>query len=151
MIQRKQTLFLLLAIVLSILCLSMPLGKLEPSGMGLVTTIWNLGIVTPDVGMKFDTCPLFLFLSASVVLQLVAIFCYHRRMLQIKLCTFSVVLLLLWHAVYAFFAWYMQKDTHTLHMEFATCLPLVAMIAVILARKGIMQDEKLVRSADRIR
>mgnify|MGYP000988221704 FL=1 len=36
-------------------------------------------------------------------------------------------------------------------VKFAACLPLIAIIMVVLARKGVADDEKLVRAADRIR
>ena len=37
------------------------------------------------------------------------------------------------------------------NFQFASCLPLVALILVLMARKGVSDDEKLVRAADRIR
>ena len=37
------------------------------------------------------------------------------------------------------------------NFQFASCLPLVALLLVLMARKGVSDDEKLVRAADRIR
>ena len=39
----------------------------------------------------------------------------------------------------------------TFKPAFAACLPLVTIILYLLARAGIIADEKLVRAADRIR
>ena len=91
MIQRKQTLFLVLAIILSITCLCMPIGILEPVGMGTPTVLWNLGTVVQGSGVQFSNWPLFAFLAVSIVLEIIAIFTYHRRMLQAKLCSWSIV------------------------------------------------------------
>lgn len=151
MIQRKQTLFLVLAIILSITCLCMPIGILEPVGMGTPTIIWNLGTVVPGSGVQFSNWPLFAFLAVSVVLEIIAIFTYHRRMLQAKLCSWSIVFSLAWYAYFAFSILNGFGKTFTFHLQFAACLPLVAIIALVLARRGVIQDEKLIRSADRIR
>lgn len=151
MIQRKQTLFLVLAIILSITCLCMPIGILEPIGMCIPTVIWNLGTVVPGSGVQFSNWPLFAFLAVSVVLEITAIFTYHRRMLQAKLCSWSIVLCLAWYAYFAFSILNGFGKSFTFHLQFAACLPLVAIIALVLARRGVIQDEKLIRSADRIR
>lgn len=151
MIQRKQTLFLVLAIILSITCLCMPIGILEPVGMGTPTVLWNLGTVVPGSGVQFSNWPLFAFLAVSVVLEITAIFTYHRRMLQAKLCSWSIVLCLAWYAYFAFSILNGFGKSYTFHPQFAACLPLVAIIALVLARRGVIQDEKLIRSADRIR
>ena len=151
MIQRKQTLFLVLAIILSITCLCMPIGILEPIGMGTPTVLWNLGTVVPGSGVQFSNWPLFAFLAVSVVLEIIAIFTYHRRMLQAKLCSWSIVLCLAWYAYFAFSILNGFGKSFTFHLQFAACLPLVAIIALVLARRGVIQDEKLIRSADRIR
>ena len=42
MIQRKQTLFLLLAVIVCALCLFLPVGSVEPKGMGADSLIYNL-------------------------------------------------------------------------------------------------------------
>ena len=36
-------------------------------------------------------------------------------------------------------------------IEFAACLPIVSLILVVMAYKGVNDDEKLVKAADRIR
>lgn len=151
MIQRKQTLFLVLAIILSITCLCMPIGILEPIGMGTPTVLWNLGTVVPGSGVQFSNWPLFAFLAVSVVLEIIAIFTYHRRMLQVKLCSWSIVFSLAWYAYFAFSILNGFGKSFTFHLQFAACLPLVAIIALVLARRGVIHDEKLIRSADRIR
>ena len=45
MIQRKQTIFLFLSFILLAICLCMPIGLLEPSGMGISSKMTNLWIV----------------------------------------------------------------------------------------------------------
>ena len=63
------------------------------------------------------------------------------------------MLLSAWYAYYALCAFGVLLDlgTGSFHMSFAGMLPAVAMILLVLARKGVLDDEKLVRAADRLR
>ncbi len=151
MIQRKQTLYLLLSLVVTVACLCMPVAKLEPQGMGLSTLIYNLGTVVPDRGINFSNWPLFALLVVTIPLEAFAVFSYRRRPLQAKLCSWSIVFCLAWYVYYAFALHAAAGDEYAFHLQFAACLPLVAVIALFLARRGVIHDEKLVRSADRIR
>ena len=42
MIQRKQSIFLLIAFIVSVVCLCQPLGTVEPAGMGASFKLNNL-------------------------------------------------------------------------------------------------------------
>ena len=151
MIQRKQTLYLLLALIVTVVCLCMPVAMLEPQGMGLSTMIYNLGTVVPDQGINFSNWPLFALLVVTIPLEACAVFLYRKRPMQAKLCVWSIVFCLAWYVYYAFALLNGFGHEYTFHLQFAACLPLVAIIALVLARRGIIHDEKLVRSADRIR
>lgn len=151
MIQRKQTLYLLLSLIVTVVCLCMPVAMLEPQAMGLSTLIYNLGTVVPDRGINFSNWPLFALLVVTIPLEACAVFLYRKRLLQAKLCLWSIVFCQAWYVYYAFALLNGFGHEYTFHLQFAACLPLVAIIALVLARRGIIHDEKLVRSADRIR
>jgi hypothetical protein len=150
MIQRKQTVFLLLALLALIACLCLPIGAVEPKGMGVSTVWYNAGLAT---GQGFQVHPiLFVDLVLTGALSLTAIFLYRRRQMQAHLCTAGVVLCVVWYAFYAAVVYTGRiLPEGTFHPQFAVCLPLVAIILLLMARRGIMADEKLVRSMDRIR
>ncbi len=69
---------------------------------------------------------------------------FKNRKLQAGLCLLPLALLLAWYVVLATYA---TADA----MKWQYALPLLAMALVFLARKGILHDEKVVRSLDRIR
>ncbi len=116
MIQRKQTLFLLVAVVLGmIFFLSWPL--------------------------------LFIQMLASA-LSLFTIFIYKKRLLQAKLCLGCILINLIWYVVLAIL---IQQGKLPGQLPMTAALPMVAAILCLMARKGILADEKLVRSMDRIR
>lgn len=153
MIQRKQTIFLLLAVVAFVVCLALPVAMVVPEMLGQTMAVYNLGVVDANGSFNFSSVPLFVLLAVACVLSFVAIFLYHNRSLQARLCTTVLVLLSAWYAYYALCAFGVLLDlgTGSFHMSFAGMLPAVAMILLVLARKGVLDDEKLVRAADRLR
>ncbi len=156
MIQRKQTLFLLFAVIVLAVCLFFPVAGISPKGMGGEGLLYNLGVVPGDSGISVDsTCiPLFLLLSVSAVLSLVNIFMYKNRKLQMSLCSVSMLFALLWYVDYAllFFGIIpLESMVGALEVKFASCLPFISIILCAMAKRGISDDEKLVKAADRIR
>ena len=156
MIQRKQTLFLLVAVIASLLCFFMPIGVILPKGMGGVVSLYNLGFVDDNGTITVSgTClPLFILLAVSTALSLATIFLYKNRKLQLSLCATNLLFSVLWYIDYVllFFGMVTVPEVEgNVEVKFAASLPLIAIIMVVLARKGVADDEKLVRAADRIR
>ena len=156
MIQRKQTLFLLVAVIASLLCFFMPIGVILPKGMGGVVSLYNLGFVDDNGTIIVSgTClPLFILLAVSTALSLATIFLYKNRKLQLSLCATNLLFSVLWYIDYTllFFGMVTVPEVEgNVEVKFAACLPLIAIIMVVLARKGVADDEKLVRAADIIR
>ena len=61
MIQRKQTLYLLAALIVTIVCLCLPIASLKASGMepdSIVTNLW----IRSNAGISFFVSPLFVLL-----------------------------------------------------------------------------------------
>ena len=156
MIQRKQSLYLLAAFVLSVACLCLPLGAFVPAGMGKGITLFNLALTGGPTGWHFTSSPLSVLLALSALLSLFTIFRYKNRRQQLKLCTLNIVVLVAWYLSYGVIIHLILPGTEpfkgmAFRVGFATCLPLVAFLCVLLARKGVKDDERLVKAADRIR
>lgn len=151
MIQRKQTLFLLLALALAVACLCLPVGSIEPIGMGVSPLVFNLGLQDAAGGIGFRTLPLFVLLLLTAPLTIAAIFLYRRRRLQAKLCDWNIVFCGAWYVCLAFYWFNDFSRLGTFHVSVGAFLPLAAIVMFALAHHGIMNDEKLVRAADRIR
>ncbi len=120
MIQRKQTIFLLCAFVLTLVCVFIQSA--------------------PVLSM---VC-----LILSALLSLITIFLYTRRKLQANLCVANMFVLVVWYVLLAA----LPRGVEEINiLGWADALPAVSIILLFLARKGILDDEKLVRSLDRIR
>ena len=155
MIQRIQTLYLLLAAALMSLTLFLPLATIWQGDHEVVVKTW---FADGTVGFKAPL-PLYLgiILSIATALPLVTIFLYKKRMAQIRLCVSEIVLLI---GSAAFIAPYCYRMCDVLAelmqdlnftLGFAALMPVVAIIPMALAIRGIARDEALVRSLDRIR
>lgn len=152
MIQRIQTIYMLVALVMCIICLSLPVGAFVPRVMGDTLEMYNLWIRIGNGAYDFSVWGLFAILLIACPFIIFAIFMYKNRRLQARLCTFSGLLLVGWYAVYAFFAFSLANGFNSdFAVRFPAALPLVSLILLVLARKAILADEALVRAADRIR
>ena len=154
MIQRIQTVYLLVATVLMALSLIMPIAVFQVSGAEFELGAFSLhndavAYYNPVVWMG-------IILSAATMLPLVTIFLFKRRTLQIRLCAVEAVLLLGSLAFMAIF--YFCSDTifdgfdvQNEYFGMGAIMPVLSLILVVLAARAIFKDEVLVRSLDRIR
>ena len=151
MIQRIQSVYLALAFVITAVCLCLPIGVLSPEKtMGTDITMFNLWELR-DNTLTFTTWPMFALLLLSCVIALYAIFSYKDRKRQIRLCNICIFLVVAWIVAFALFAFVFADKDMAFSPQFAAGMPIVVLILYILARRGIIHDEKLVRAADRIR
>ncbi len=154
MIQRKQTLFLLGVVIAILACLFFPVASVEPEGMGEAAYLFNLGVKDANGVVSYATLPLFAIISLSGIVALASIFLYKNRKLQMRFCTWAVAMQVLWYAYYALLLFRLiglSVPAGSMRVSFAACLPLVSIILLLMARKGISDDERLVRAADRVR
>ena len=149
MIQRKQTVYLLLSLVALVLCTLLPVGHFEAEGMGVTKTFYNLSIMQEGTSLLNIVMTVLLALSGTITVW--AIFLYKNRKLQAGVCMIVTLLLLAWYGVYAVISFVTAPEKTIFHPDFACCLPFVSIVLTLLARAGIRADERLVRAADRIR
>lgn len=150
MIQRKQTVFLLLAFISTLVCMFFPVGTFEPAGMRTDNVMYNM-MISGDGVSDFSVCVLFVLLFLSTALSMLTIFLYGNRKRQSSFCVWNALLIVAWYGCLVFFAQTTMGSNSAFHISFASCLPFVALVFIIMARRGIISDEKLVRAADRIR
>jgi len=152
MIQRKQTLFLLIATLLTVICLCLPLGSFSPeNAIGDRQNMYNLWIAVTEGGYDCSVWALFAILLLTCPIALIAIFMYHNRIAQSRFCMFNILLILGWHVVYAVFVLNLKDTYGRFNISYSSVFPFISLILYFMARKAILADEALVRAADRIR
>ena len=142
MIQRKQTLFLLGSTCISVILLYLPLFELLPE-----TTSTEIRKLT------ISTNALLLILNGAIgILSFVSIFLFKNRNLQIRMCNLALLLTCVLIGLIFFLADSMSSGMNQkIHYVYGTYLPLFQILFIFLATLFIRRDEKLVRSADRLR
>lgn len=152
MIQRIQTVYMALAVVLTVLCLCLPVGLFNADGITVIRE-YNLFIIDKANVRQFGIWPLFAVLVPSAALGVYSIFTYGNRRVQARFCLFNILLLIGWYILYAVFSrmFGVGEGTVAFRPTVYAAFPCVALILYMMARRAIMADEALVRAADRIR
>lgn len=145
MIQRKQTVFLLLAMVAMVLTFFFPILGVDGAA-GQEDLLFNLSATGQSLSGNIG---LFIAMLIAFLVDGVAIFAYKQRKKQMKLILGGLVLLLVWYVLLAFsIDW---SNVRLYHWHVSAVLPVVAVILNLMAYQGVKHDEDLVRSMDRIR
>lgn len=140
MIQRIQTVYLLLAAAGNVALALMP-WKIVPRAT-------EAGIFADGMFRAADHPALQPALGAAALLALIAVGLYKKRPLQIRLSWLSLALTM-GAAAWAAWLWNANPAQGTLTVGLLT-LPLVA-VFIFLAVRGIAKDEQKVRTANRLR
>ena len=155
MIQRIQSLYLLLTSVMSVLFLSGNfLSFINDSGAEIIMNYRGLWMQGPVEATLIRESQLIIPIIGLllIILPVIAIFLYRNRQQQIKLAAASTILSAVFVIIVAWYAFSnAQNHQAVLSPVFRTFLPLMMLLSSILAWHGIRKDEKLVRSYDRLR
>ena len=155
MIQRIQSLYLLLTTLLSLLFLNGSfLSFINKTGS--VIKITFTGIVKSTEGQGFEligrVLPLAIIVILVVVLSLVTIFLFKNRHIQILLSKVLIGLILGLILVSGYYSYVIiSKYDGEIIPGMKMALPLLLLIFSILAFRGIRKDDQLVKSNDRLR
>jgi hypothetical protein len=138
MIQRIQSIWLLLASICAFISLKMPFysgtNKLNVPSYRLMGT---------------ENFPLMLLTIAVAVVALITIFLYSNRKLQMRLCLLNIVLEAL-----LIFLYYKETTTFvsgTGTYSLTAILQVLVLLFLFLAIRGINADNKIIKESNRLR
>lgn len=152
MIQRIQSLYLLVSFVLVEIMFFFPLAHLT-SNKGVYEFLYR-GIPAIKEGEPalFVAYPVAILLGVIALVSLLTIFLYKKRMLQIRLIIFNMICMLGSIGLGYYMINSQAKElTAVVDYSIINAFPLVAMVLSYLALRAIGKDEALIRSMDRIR
>lgn len=149
MIQRIQTIYLLLVVGLLIASMCLPVGYFI-GAEGLPATFKPLGV---ELGGVFNsTWGMFGILLLSAIIALATIFLFRNRILQIRMTVFNSILLVGYYLTFLAFLFVLKGDMQASYqLAWTLCLPLVSIILNVLAIRAIGRDEVMVKAVDRLR
>lgn len=155
MIQRIQSVWLFFATACIFSLFLFPyLQALNPDGSASLVKV--MGVYQNIAGQQVQTQAFLGLTIATVILALIpfiTIFLYKDRKKQVMLCYLSIAL------VIAFSFWLIQTAKGVLgpvelraeNYGIGTLLPSIAILFLILAIRGMKKDDRLIKSADRLR
>lgn len=178
MIQRIQSVFLLLAACAMALLFAFPIAnyqgqttfgtgvsaelRLIPQGQpDILAQIENGGDVIVGQGEIFTVWPLMLLAVLVLAVAVISIFLFRNRVLQMRVVAVGFLL----NVIYLFLTFFWAVDSFdeavrelnflegSLNMSYsiATWVPCVSVVMFLLAQRAIKRDEAKVRAADRLR
>ena len=144
MIQRIQSVYLLIATVLS-------------GGFIFLFNLW-----TTEQGTKFYTldslssdnlvlASVFVLFMASALLTLITIFQFKKRQLQFVLGRLTILINFILVGILVYFAQNLSGEIKISEKGIGLLIPIFTIVFVALANKAIKKDEELVKSVDRLR
>ncbi|KAA6331577.1 hypothetical protein EZS27_019829 [termite gut metagenome] len=151
MIQRIQSLYLLLVTGLLIVSIYMPLGYFYSTSGGATYTFstWEL-----DMGNRsYSTWGLLIIILLCAGIAFTTIFFFKKRMLQIRMTIFNSVLTIGYYlAVMAFYFILRDKPEMGLfRISWTLCFPAITVILNLFVIRAIWHDEIMVKATNRLR
>ncbi|MCD6597040.1 MAG: DUF4293 domain-containing protein, partial [Bacteroidales bacterium] len=133
MIQRIQTIYLLLATVILVLILFLPIASMVDAQANSFSYLFY-GVVDSSNTLVIIDYPLAIILGLIPFLNLVTIFLYKSRILQMRICIFNILLMLGSLALIWFYSYEAENvlfvDTY---FSYPVVFPLVAAILTFMA------------------
>ena len=147
MIQRIQSLYLLISAILVALLFVLPFAEIVQDG---AIYLFNSKGIILDGTLKENGAALSILIGIVVALHGFALLSYKHRIRQMRVIVFSILVMLGLFGMFFFFTYYSFSGAR-ISFKISLVFPLVAIILDYLAIRAIGKDEALIRSIDRIR
>jgi len=163
MIQRKQTIYLFFAGLITVILLFIPFGNYHINGDKFleynafaVKAITHKTVILNSIGNA-------ILLILTSLLSFITIFLYKNRKLQLKFISVNmlVILITICTMVYVYPSFiFVRQEAYTVNISsvnavleynYVIIISFVSAVGLYLAKKAIMKDESMIRSADRLR
>jgi hypothetical protein len=154
MIQRIQTVYMLIAELLVGILFFVPFGEIAGKE-GIIFRVGMKGIFpegTPKPEAISSNWPIVIIWVLSLILIIVGIFLFENRKRQMRLSLINILILIALCCL-IFFEVLSGSQQLSGHYSFSIyfVFPAIAAILLLMAYRAIAKDEALVRSIDRIR
>lgn len=156
MIQRVQSVYLLLVTVVMSFLIVSPYAKMKDTDNRTLVFKSHAIVIEAESGepqtYKNTVAVISLTLLTSLI-SFVCIFLYNRRLIQIRICILNTILLIILMAVMFLYYIITRDNLNLLHpnFEISAIFPMISVVLTILAYRAIRHDDMLVNSFDRLR
>lgn len=156
MLQRIQSVYLTSVFIFSLLYLIFPLGTIIINGSPFNLKAYELAIpvgIAEEVNIRLLQGVLLIVLFLHMALTVIITLKYKKRLLQMRLNKFNLLLTLILIVLSFFYVDTVKSQLSVAEINYGASMifPFVSMLLIFLSNKAIRKDENLVRSANRIR
>lgn len=156
MIQRLQSITLLIVSILMAAVIFMPLWTKSGGGQHVLLTSFNLSLMkASEVVEQTTSIYLAIIAGLSAILAFTVIFLYKNRMLQMRLTMLNSFFIIIFIAAVIYLEEFVMKDmlgsSASGVPSLGFWLPVIAVVLSQVSAHLIRKDENMVRSADRLR
>ncbi len=156
MLQRIQSIYLFLVILVAVLFLFFPLGSIRLNGESVSIMLTGSDLAQENFAGAYANLyrfSLYVLLVVAMVFTAYIIFQYGKRLFQIRLGKIHILLHLIILVITFFYLDHLRASVPGSSLSYGPSVffPLVSLFLILMSNKAIMKDEKLVRAADRIR
>ncbi len=156
MIQRVQTMYLVLVKIFALLFIFLPLGKVSHDtgifsfSIALIRVPEVFGEVMVNSWLRYGVIALAII---AMILSLIATLSYKNRKKQIKICHINTLAHILMITLTFFYVDNVIKEAFENDFSYGVAIvfPLLSLLLLLLAIRAIKKDENLVKAADRLR
>ncbi len=155
MIQRAQSIYLFLVVVLISFFLIFPIAVLVTDNNASLR-LYSYGLIkiqNKESLHLMSTLPVLILAIVISIINFYNIFLFKRRTAQMRLCVYNILLMigLVFLTIYYFRFVYKTYHIAYHHFKIAAILPVLCIALNILAFSGIRRDELLVKTYERLR
>ncbi len=153
MVQRIQTIYLLIAFLIIESLFFLPLGEIIVETINYKLNYKGFIEITDGTEkLVQSTFTILIFLPIIGILNLITIFLFKNRTLQYRITLYNALLMIGLSITIAFILYRAFPEPNAIILpKISIILPIIAAILNILAFKQIRKDETLVKSVDRLR
>lgn len=149
MIQRIQSLYLFISFLSFGIFFFSPFGYLIGADLTEIPIkITDNKFIYENIIMEYSMLPLLLMIGFICLLSFTTIFLYKKRLLQVRLTVFNIIVQVGSFGVLFF---YLIDISKRMDLEYSTgiliILPLISAILCFLAMRAILKDEALVQAS----
>ncbi|MDR1724089.1 MAG: DUF4293 domain-containing protein [Tannerella sp.] len=160
MLQRIQTIYLLVVAGLFVALVFLPLALLHSEADLYVFDVTGIYTVAENTVAKpqdlaYSTWPLFALVCLVALISFAIIFMYKKRVVQMRMCVFNSLIIIGLSLLFGYYLWKLSNSPALPNLEINlrlwTSFPIIGLILNYLSIRKIGSDEFLIRSIDRLR
>lgn len=152
MIQRIQSVYLLIAVATSLIALYLPFVHISSPIDEILLHAFHYtdidGVALTDFG---NTASIGILFIVSALFSIYAIFLYKKRTIQMRVCVYNALINIGALVQIFLYSRYASQEGVNIQIKSGSIIPLITTIILMMALWSIRKDEKLVKSLDRLR